>query len=796
MTSQQSNAGNSPAAPQLSAQIALEEWCVGTGGQRATAGDWMKGADGFMSHSFAAPYLEQVLKLYRKAKSAPTNFGAMWGLMEDEKAVLQVAAESLVHVISHSMDGRKRNSIAVEVGKRAEFVLWLNHPMWKGSLHLRGLRLANGRTLDMSLMRKRLIDKGFKKAALYQPLSKEERLKLGTMFVEVVAQTTGLMTFDVEDTGRGRKALVCRMTKTYWNFMRNWQRNLLLFRPVYMPMVVPPGDWTAHDDGGFVTLGTTCSTVPWERWPDQMKSAHECVLGSLNYLQSVPFQFNHEQVELQRQVWDLGHPIGALPCRERMEQPNNRKCMAEGMEPTAYWNLYWRWKGDQRANTQRTHFINSMVGYRKLKDAERFYWVWFNDSRGRKYQRGSQLNYLGNDVSRSQIVFDRPAPMRGHEPELMWALGDAWGLPKDQKDRDVWASEHFTEVMRTGVEPLDCIGWWEQAKEPWRFVALCRELSRYMADDDYQTRMVFQLDQTCSGYGHLACLLRDVDLALLTNVVGEVPADLYEAIRQVVQYQTMPWHSEDERTKKCADWWAEWGFDRKLIKLCVMPCIYGRSHQSMLRIIEEHCRDRINNFLTPDGIRVVDLAKTLGFAINAAVKVVLPSVNGLQKWLRVLAKASVDQGKAPSWVTPNGMRVLSYGMETNEHNMYLELSGRMMKISCGLDDGVICKQKSYSRLAADYIHSMDAAFLERFIWHWRSYEYPLVTVHDCVGTSLDKVALLRRELNDQFARFYSEDHLSNLKQRVEDETGERMPWAPYKNTLELQDIGENLHLFC
>ena len=343
----------------------------------------MKGADGFMSHSFAAPYLEQVLKLYRKAKSAPTNFGAMWGLMENERAVLQVAAESLVHVISHSMDGRKRNSIAAEVGKRAEFVLWLNHPMWRGSLHLKGLRLANGRTLDMSLMRKRLIDKGFKKAALYQPLSREERLKLGTMFVEVVAQTTGLMTFEVEESSRGRKALVCRMTKTYWEFMRNWQRNLLLFRPVYMPMVVPPGDWAAHDDGGFVTLGTTCSTVPWERWPDQMKSAHECVLGSLNYLQSVAFQFNHEQVALQQQVWDLGHAIGSLPCRERLEKPNNRKCMNEGMEPTEYWNRYWRWKGDQRQNTQRTHFINSLVGYRKLKDADRFYWVWFNDSRGR-----------------------------------------------------------------------------------------------------------------------------------------------------------------------------------------------------------------------------------------------------------------------------------------------------------------------------------------------------------------------------------------------------------------------------
>ena len=259
---------------------------------------------------------------------------------------------------------------------------------------------------------------------------------------------------------------------------------------------------------------------------------------------------------------------------------------------------------------------------------------------------------------------------------------------------------------------------------------------------------------------------------------------------------TMPWNSDCERTKKCADWWAEYGFDRSLIKLCVMPCIYGRSHTSMLRIIEEHCRDRINNFLTKDGIRVVDLAKTLGYAINKAVKVVLPTVGNLQSWLRVLAKASVDEGKAPSWVTPNGMRVLSYGMETSEHSMFLELSGRMMKVSCGLDDGVISKQKSYSRLAADYIHSMDAAFLERFIWHWRSYKYPVVTVHDCIGTSLDKVALLRRELNDQFARFYSEDHLSVLKQRVEDETGKRMPWAPYKNTLELHEIGENLHLFC
>ena len=146
------------------------------------------------------------------------------------------------------------------------------------------------------------------------------------MFVEVVAQTTGLMTFEVEESSRGRKALVCRMTKTYWEFMRNWQRNLLLFRPVICPW------WCRLGTGRHMTTEVSSRSEPLvqrchgnDGRPDA--TAHECVLGSLNYLQSIPFQFNHEQVALQQQVWDLGHAIGSLPCRERLEKPNNRKCM-------------------------------------------------------------------------------------------------------------------------------------------------------------------------------------------------------------------------------------------------------------------------------------------------------------------------------------------------------------------------------------------------------------------------------------------------------------------------------------
>ena len=74
--------------------------------------------------------------------------------------------------------------------------------------------------------------------------------------------------------------------------------------------------------------------------------------------------------------------------------------------------------------------------------------MWFNDSRGRKYQRGSQLNYLGNDVSRSQILFDRLTPMRVQSLNSYgpWAMRGV--CPKIKQDRELWASEHFVQIMR------------------------------------------------------------------------------------------------------------------------------------------------------------------------------------------------------------------------------------------------------------------------------------------------------------------------------------------------------------
>ena len=95
----------------------------------------------------------------------------------------------------------------------------------------------------------------------------------------------------------------------------------------------------------------------------------------------------------------------------------------------------------------------------------------------------------------------------------------------------------------------------------------------------------------------------------------------------------------------------------------------------------------------------------------------------------------------------------------------------------------------------DYIHSHDAAFLQRFVSHWGSYKHPISCVHDCFGTTLEHAGTLRKELNDQWHRFYSVDYLTRHQGMVEILLGKEVPAPPIVGTLDRNKVGENPHLF-
>lgn len=794
MADQQSNAVKQPPQPQL----ALEEWCRSTGASRVLRDGWQKGASGTIIQRLANLYLQKVQEIYEKSKHSPGRQRHIWALMHSTEAVKHVALESFAYLLGNLNDERPYNQICTVIGKRAEYVLWLTHPSWGKGLHLQGLRLASNNDLSMGLIRKRLRDKGFRKAAAYRELSHVERAALGAFFVECVAESTRML--EIYVTTRFRKTVkMVRYSQLYWDYLKRWREAAVLFRPLYMPMIQPPRPWPGHTGGGYLSIGSTVSTVAWERWPEVSKRMLPCVLNSINLLQDQAYQLDHAQVALTEACWNLGHEIGALPKRDRISEPVDAEFREQGLGPSAYWKAVWKWKSDQRKDSQRSRFINALIAYHRLEEAPAIWFVWHMDHRGRLYSRGAQLNIQGPDHLRCMTQFQERSPIKGHEKAFAWSLGEAVGTAPHPQDRLNYLELMSPVLARVGGDPLGNVGYWEQAKEPWRLIQLCRDWFHYTQDPSYCSGTIHWLDQTCSGWGHVACLTGDGILAQYTNVIGSKPADLYLGIGRLVETR-IRWQCEQEHPEnklKAYHWWREHQIPRSLWKKTLMPVIYGRSYLSLAEAIKIYLRDEVGDFLTDEGLRVLDLALVLATTVNAVVAEALPHVKGLSRWLTHLSNLQIDAGLRPYWFTPNGMAIESYQSATERDTIELNLAKRTIRVN--LSDNSGCKpdkRKTARKLVPDYIHSMDAAFLQRFVSHWGTYKHPISTIHDCFGTTLEHVETLQSELNDQWHRFYSVDWLTKHQGMVESLVGQEVLAPPIIGTLDRSRIGENSYLFC
>ena len=749
-----------------------------------------------MAYRMIGPYLSTVLEFYERGKKHGGKHGAIWSLFANEENVKQVALEALFQLFGSAESRHHYNSLAGAIAKRAEYVLWLNHPDMEG-WHLQGLRLASSNDLGMKNMMARLRDKGFRKAASYQALGRLERVALGAFFIEAIAASTQMFEVTITNDYRGRPFKSVKATELYWDFLKRWKRNLLLFRHVHMPMIQQPRPYTEYADGGYLTIETSWTKIPWESYPAHVRDALPCVLGAVNKLQSICFNLDIAQLSLLRWAWESGHEVGAVPSQVRWGFVSFNEVLAEHGRTEA-WRRVWRVKNDRTKDAARAKMVNTFVAVDRLdgQGLNRLWWVWHADSRGRLYPRGSQINFQGPDPHRSMILFDHGAPIKGNVTEFAWAVGDAIGLPPDRAYRADWFQQHNDSVFIVGDNPQENLRLWADKKKPWRYVQLCREWRRYIADPGYITRVPFQLDQTTSGYGHVACLTRDARLAEWSNVTGHAPSDLYTRVGDIVKKLTRESYDKcgDELTKKYLSWWLENWPTRSLLKKAIMPIIYGRRYLSMQHEIAEHLVAQFCHSQSPEGYQAMALASVLARQILLGAGQSLPNVLELSRWLNRAGSALIRQGIRPYWYTPNGLKVESYSSLTRKKAMRLVLSGKTVKIQVRDGDGEPLAGK-VSHLAADYVHSMDAAFLQRFVHDW---PHQIVTVHDCFATTLDKVGQMRSDLNTCFNRFYQRDY---LYEHWRETAGYmlNLPQPPSlasdRQALDVRRIGENPFLF-
>ncbi len=797
MQEKQSNAVKSPRQE----QVELEQWCRNEGASRILANGWERAAEGALINKLAGVYLDLVIEAWKRGRARASRASHIWSLIEKEEDLIQVALESFVYVLGTVHDSCYGNGLARLLGRRAEYVLWLCHSKWGGSKHLEGLSLASGSDLGMELMAKRLRDKGFKKAADYQPLKPIERSGLGWVFLECIEQGTRLIESYVGSDGGRKQHKRIRATPLFWEFLSNYKEIVRWLRPVKLPMMVPPKPWTGHHEGGYLTIETQFTPVPWEEFNKVMDKALPCVMDAPNILQQQCFLLDVEMRQFLQGVWESGHSIGKVPSKNRLIAPQDHEYRIRGLGPSAFWKALWKYKSDARQNSTRSQVMSGLSLAKRFDKTGHLYFVNKEDHRGRIYTYGGQIHPQAGDHFRSMLQMKEMSLMKGNEAAFAWSLGEAYGIERKEKARMDFLHQERGGLYAAGSDPLAQLEFIDRAKEPFRFAQLCMDWACFQDNPWYKTGTIHWLDQTCSGWGHVACLTADAELAQYTNVTGSMPADLYVGIGLLVDRyieSKLKLAEVEGRQRQYLEWWAAQPVPRSLYKKMFMPVIYGRSFLSLKQTVKEYLRDDVQDFLTDEGFRVTDLAQVFASAAHETIKRCFPQIGNLARWLGHIGDLQIKQGIRPHWMTPNRLMVQSYSNVTHKEYIDLRVANRSIRVQQNEQDKKVFNVKRTKRkMAADYVHSMDAAYLQRFVCHWHeTYGHPLSTVHDCFGTTLDHVVTLRRELNDQWSRFYSVDHLARHKGESELSLLRELPDPPVVGTLDRNRLGENPFLFC
>lgn len=768
-------------------QIDLEHWQRKSAVAAVTKGNWRRAPGNMIASRLVDAYMHYLQDIAARSVLRAGKYCDLNKFIQDEETLKIGAGITLGTLLGAPWQHEKVNTIAERIGKEVEYEKWLNDPYWKNSYHLKGLGIMCAGDLGMKAIKDIMLGTRFKAAVQhYKPMEPMDKRALGRFFLYAFCESTKMASVFTESMGNRREECI-EFTSIYYEFCSNWRQARELYAARNMPMISLPKPWTAFVKGGYESIVTRLCKVDSMEWPKMSAGLRPNVLAAINKMQETAFTLDRAMIDLVCHCHDRELNIGGLVSSRPMKTP-----VASGNK-MRYAKEMMKYKRDTRQNSKRVAYAHWRVSIAELdkRHAERLHFVHWMDRRGRCYQHGGQLSYQSQDYKRQSLLFAIEAPVKGNEAEVMYALSQAagkkglWGTPLS-----AWFDREMERIIYCGADPEGTVAIWSGMKEPWRYIRLAKLWFDYVQDPGILTGIPFQLDQTNSGYGHVSCLTYDQQLARATNVVGDTLSDVYLMLGQwtMQRIRHKLESEEDPKAIKAAQWWLAERTSRTLWKRMFMPLIYGAGFQSVNEAVMEVLADEMS-FFVEDGLRVQDLSVFMAAAGLAAAREAMPGVTGLYRWMRDVSQVFLACKQRPNWVTPMGLKVFSV-LDTYGRSGGCEWQYGNRKIR----ESRWTKRKPQASpgVAADFVHSYDSAFLQQFVSAW---PHAIVTVHDCFATTVDKATIMRAELRDQWSRFYSVDHLSQLHGYVQALTGRNVPPPPRVGTLQPGQIGENRWLF-
>ena len=689
----------------------------------------------------------------------------------------------------------------------------------------------------------------------------DQKMALGAKILEMIV--SGSDYYRIEATRVGKKKIET-LVMTEW-FERTWfaNENRMIANAIkFQPTIIPPKTWTSPYDGGY--YGATSTQTALIRLPQSdtntFLSAYsrklcavnlERIYSVINAMQETPFVIHRDILRILKEIYASGGELGGVPRTEPIPQlphlPENTP-EQELKEHKRKMTAIYRQEEARKTKALRCHIA--------LKTAERFteydkiYFPWNIDYRGRCYPIPTAISPQGDDIQKALLLFAEPSPLAAEEDTRWLAIHGANLAGRDKltfEERVQWVNDNKDNILASAADPLGFTWWSDTSKNdyPMEFLAFClewRKLLDYKAQHDtaigFMSSLPVAFDGTCSGLQHFSGLLRDeIGGAAVNLLPSDHVQDIYGIVATKVndilladaqtgtedgwKYDKEGNVATDEEgkpkvaygTKTLAQNWvcfnrlkySQDGITRKVCKRSVMTLAYGSKKYGFR---ENILSDIIKPFILdhPDDNPFISPHQAAGYMAkliwDAVGKTVVKAVEGMA-WLQEVAQLICKDNHVVTWTTPNGLPVQQNYMILDQKVVSLRFNKARVRFYTQVErEGEVDTRKQAQGIAPNFIHSMDAAHLQRVVKaEYEKGNRNFMMIHDSFGTDAAHAGQLFKTIREEFIGLYKgQNHLdtflSQVSYLIADEDMNKIPNLPSFGKLGLDKVAESNYCFA
>ena len=599
------------------------------------------------------------------------------------------------------------------------------------------------------------------------------RVKLGTWLLRCIMEASGWFTKEYTYV-HGKKDQRVLPTPAFMQIKDEIMATAELFSPIAYPMLIEPNNWTNERAGGYLLNEVM-------RGNDMVRRGQSCIQGEtpidfLNKIQKVSYALNPFTVMVADHCLKRGISVGKfipvveypLPNKPFDIDTNKDARQSYKRECAEVYNK----RADSFRRSCRTRMTMEAVNL--FRDKDEFYIPWSFDYRGRAYPIPAFLTPQDTDFGKSLLKFAKESFMTPYaEDWLAFQVATTYGLDKAPiHERLSWTMENDDLITAVATDPIDNIGLWETAEEPWQFLAACDEYYHCVINCDRNyTSLPVATDATCSGLQILAGLCRDASTASLVNVLpGERPADAYKVIAE---------HAKPNCPVNIQPY-----MDRKVTKRTVMTIPYNAKPHSNRGYIREALKEKGLEDIDKD-----DLTAVVN-AVRSAMDEVVPGPMQVMKWIESEVAKAIKRGdKELKWVTPSGFVVTQKLNKKLFQRVQLQLMGVVNMRVATEDSDKVDLNHHKNATAPNLIHSLDASLLHLSALR---FDAPLALIHDSVLCRATDMSALSSIVREVYLHLFAER--SYLEEWAEQIGAETPP--PMINTLAPESVIDSTYFFC